>query len=383
MMMKILFKGFSLRSLIAVLALLPATITLTAVAQPPTLVVTDRITELEFHDQITLTGRTAAISTSSIVSEVSGRVKSINAREGTRVSKGDPLVTVDDEKIRLRYTAKRAEAAQAKAQSDLATANLKRAEKLYAQSGISESQFDEKRTQAVTALERYNQLQAEARQLKLDLDNFVIRAPYDGYTVKVRTQTGEWVNAGSPVFDMVNLSRVKVTVDLPEKYFSHVSVGSAVSIVVSQDENNPITGEVTGIAPKASQSTHTFPVYVTVDNSDGRLGAGMLVRVTLNLNKKFTSLAVSKDAIVRRGAMEQIYTIVEGKAAPVMVRSGSTSGNMVAIAGEGLAKDMVVVVRGNERIFPGAPVRTADAPPSGERIPERKVSEDDEHGGDS
>jgi multidrug efflux pump subunit AcrA (membrane-fusion protein) len=118
------------------------------------------------------------------------------------------------------------------------------------------------------------------------------------------------------------------------------------------------------VAPNASATTHTFPVYVTVDNTSETLAGGMLVRATLNLNEKFTALAVSKDAIVRQGTSEMIYTINEGVAAPMSVRSTSSKGEFVAIEGEGLSDGMVVVVRGNERIFPGSPVRTAgDAPP--------------------
>jgi multidrug efflux pump subunit AcrA (membrane-fusion protein) len=86
----------------------------------------------------------------------------------------------------------------------------------------------------------------------------------------------------------------------------------------------------------------------------------MLVRATLSLKETFSSLAVSKDAIVRQGNQSMVYTINEGKAAPIPVTTTSTNGELIAVAGPGLAEGMPVVVRGNERIFPGAPVMTAD-----------------------
>jgi hypothetical protein len=58
-----------------------------------------------------------------------------------------------------------------------------------------------------------------------------------------------------------------------------------------------------------------------------------------------------------------VYTIVEGKAAPIYVMTSSSNGTMVAVQGQGLADGMPVVVRGNERIFPGSPVQTPDAAP--------------------
>ncbi|MEE8149126.1 MAG: hypothetical protein V3T75_01620, partial [candidate division Zixibacteria bacterium] len=102
---------------------------------------------------------------------------------------------------------------------------------------------------------------------------------------------------------------------------------------------------------------------VAVDNSQGLLGAGMLVRATLSLNKTFSSLAVSKDAIVRQGNQTMIYTINEGKAASISVSTSSTKGQKIAVEGPGLTEGMIVVVRGNERIFPGSRVKTSDGPP--------------------
>jgi membrane fusion protein (multidrug efflux system) len=159
---------------------------------------------------------------------------------------------------------------------------------------------------------------------------------------------------------VVDLSTVKVTVDLPERYFGQVSKGGTVNIVTSAEGGEPVTGIVTGFAPSASEVTHTFPVIIAVDNQDGRLGGGMLVKATLSLNKKFTSLAVSKDAIVRQGNNTMVYTIVEGKATPIAVSTGSTLGTMIAIAGEGVTEGMTVIVRGNERVYPGSPVRTPE-----------------------
>lgn len=351
-------------------------VTATVNAQPPaTLVVTDQIKTLEFHNQVTLIGRAEANHASRVVSTVAGVVSGLPGAEGVPVSFGDPLVTVLETTIRLRYMAKKSEAAQAKAQADLAMANLKRAEQLFEEKAISESRMQTETANATVALERYNQLTAEANELKTDLDNCTIIAPYDGFTVRRLVDGGEWVSPGTAVFEVVDLSKIKITVDLPEKYYGSVVIGSPATVVISDAKQTTLTGSVTGIAPNASAETHTFPVYVTVDNSDGKLAGGMLTRATLNLNERFSSLAVTKDAIVRQGPSEMIYTINEGKAAPLPVRSTATSGEYVAIAGDGLAEGMVVVVRGNERIFPGSPVRTADGAPAGSAEPQQKQVE--------
>jgi multidrug efflux pump subunit AcrA (membrane-fusion protein) len=92
----------------------------------------------------------------------------------------------------------------------------------------------------------------------------------------------------------------------------------------------------------------------------------------VSLQGRFTSLAVSKDAIVRQGDQTMVYTIVEGKAAPIPVVTSSSNGIMIAVSGEGLSEGMPVVVRGNERIFPGSPVQTPDG---GQKPPEENKEE--------
>ena len=173
-----------------------------------------------------------------------------------------------------------------------------------------------------------------------------------------------------------------MTVYLPERYFGHVEMGSEVSIRVS-GADAPVVGLVAGLAPNASADTHTFPVIIMVDNAEGRLGGGMLVRATVSLDEVFTSLAVHKDAIVRQGVQTMVYTIADGKAAPIPVRVGSMSGDYVSITGEGIAEGMPVVTRGNERIFPGSPVRTGDGPPGGGAPPEPAGGEEQAEEGET
>jgi RND family efflux transporter MFP subunit len=354
---------FSITAAAVIVCAIPAT--LRAQGMPPTLVETAAVTSMEFHDQVTLVGKTEARSNSSIVAEVSGRVIRIDAEEGNAVNARQVLVSIDPRRIQYQLDAKRAQVAQSKSVADLAQKNLARTENLRGRDLTSEGQMDSDMAEAVRSEERYKQLLAEQKQLELDLANCSVRTPFAGFTLRRLVDVGEGVTLGTAVYEVVDLSRVRVTVDLPERYFGLVDTDSEVLVRISSG-TEPVTGKVTGFAPSASAATHTFPIIITVENKEMRLGGGMLVRATVSLAKVFTSLAVHKDAIVRQGAQTMVYTIADGKAAPVPVQIGSMSGDMVAISGDGVSEGMLVVVRGNERIFPGSPVRTADgAPPGG------------------
>jgi RND family efflux transporter MFP subunit len=355
------------RMLLIYLLFLP--FTADAQQMPPTSVETEPVRSMQFHNQITLVGRTEARAQSQIVSEVTGRVIRIDAEEGNAIRRGEVVVSIDPRSVQYSVEAKRAEVEQARIQAELEEKDLTRSENLFEQGVISDDQFDEDKALSTRTIQLYHQKLAELKQLELDLENCRIRAPFDGYTVRKRIDVGEWVNPGTPVYELVDLTTVKVVVDLPEKYFGHVEPGSEVTITVSGDEMSNFSSKVTGIAPNASQETHTFPVIVTMSNSKGDLGGGMLVRVTLSLDEVFTSLSVSKDAIIRQGTQTMVYTIAEGKAAPIPVQTSSTEGDRIAVQGRGLTEGMPVVVRGNERIFPGSPVQVINGDGKGQGPP--------------
>ncbi len=350
-------KNNNIRTLLASLYTITLAVTTLAQGPPATLVVTEKLKKMQFHDQVTLVGRTEANAHSKVVAAVSGRVKIINSNEGRRVQKGDALVSIDTEKIVPLADARRAEAAEAKAKADVAQKDLERAEKLFSEKTISQSRIEQIRAETTGATENYNRLKAEAEALEVDLKNCVIRAPFDGYTVDKLVDVGEWVTPGAPVFEMVDLSSIRVTVDLPERYYGQVITGSEVRLTISGDETRTFSGVVSGVAPSATSETHTFPVIVTTTNKDHRLGSGMLVKAIVSLNKAFAGLAAPKDALVRQGNATMIYTVVEGKASLMPVTVGSVSDQMIELRGAGLVEGMPVVVRGNERIYPGAPVR--------------------------
>lgn len=334
---------------------------LVAQDMPPALVETAPIQELEFHQELTLVGRTEARRESRIVAEVAGRVKSLPADEGQRVKYGAPLVTIDCRRVALALDAKKAEAAQAEADAVLARKELARARELvetsvFPERNLDSAEADEQRTDA-----SYRQLEAERRQLQLDLENCTIRAPYAGFTIRKLVDVGEWVEVGAPVYELVDLSVIKVTADLPERRYGQVEIGSPVTITRTRDDDTPLSGKVTGIAPRASETTHTFPVIIEVENANGSLGSGMLVRAVLALEGTFSSLGITKDAIVRQDNRTLVYTVADGVATEVEVETRGSSGMMVAIDGDGLEVGQQVIVRGNERLIDGSPVMDAGA----------------------
>ncbi len=326
-----------------ILTILLAVLASSAFSQPPTLVVTEKTIQKNFHNQISLIGRTRGIIKSNIVAEISGRVKSIQTDEGTKVNKNQTLLTIDDQTISFLFQAKSAETVQAEVQAKLASERKERAVRLLKDNLISETGYDSSLALDAIQTAFYKKIQAEKSKLQIDLSNTKVKAPYAGYTGRRLVDVGAWVTPGMAVFEMVDISKIKIIVDLPEKYFGELQIGSPV-IVKSSTVESTLNGVVVGISPSASVETHTYPVIIEVSNENEVLASGMLVQVTLSLDDEFTSIAVSKDAIVRKGNNTIVYTIKDGKASPIPVTIVSTDGVMLAVNSPMLSEGMVIFV---------------------------------------
>ena len=182
---------------------------------PVTLVEIDTVQTLEFHEQITLIGRTEAKIESRLVATVFGQVASIDAAEGVQVAAGHVLLTVNPEPTRLALEAKKAEFTEAKVQVALAASNWERSQNLYEQKLIREIGRDSAHAWLTIAEARKQKAAAERDLLALDLRNCRIRAPFAGYTIRKLVDVGEWVIPGTPVFELVDLSELIVRVYLP------------------------------------------------------------------------------------------------------------------------------------------------------------------------
>ncbi len=344
--------------------------------QGPVIVVTDKVVQKNFNNQIKLIGRTKGLIESNIVAEISGRVQSIETLEGTKVSKGQVLLSIDSQPILLLLQAKQAEALQAEVQAGLARDQKKRAVELRKNNLISESGLDSAIAWDAIQTAKFQKADAERSQLEIDFENTQIKAPYAGYTGRRFVDIGSWVTPGIAVFEMVNISKIKIIADLPEKYFGQLKIGSTV-LVRQSSHDEILNGIVTGISPTASEKTHTYPVIIEVTNNDEILASGMLVQITLSLKKEFNSIAVPKDAIVRQGNNTIVYTIKDGKASLSPVTILATDGTLNAVQSPTLKIGMEVIVRGNERVYPGAAVMTGHekASEDSQQTPENEAGE--------
>jgi RND family efflux transporter MFP subunit len=192
-----------------------------------------------------------------------------------------------------------------------------------------------------------------------------VRAPFSGRLAAERTEVGAWLAEGAVVSELTDLSVVHAMVPMPEGEVSGVHLGDVVEVAFDALPGSVFTGKVSAIVPRGDPASRTFPVEVSIPNRDGRILAGMLARATFHRADGDHATLIPKDAFVPRPDGSGYVVRVEGDVAAIVpVQVLSSDGERFAV--EGLEKPLApgdrVVVRGNERLMSGQPLRDAAAP---------------------
>ena len=315
-----------------------------------------RVIEKMVSDQIALIGTAEAVVESTVAAEVGGLVEYFPIKEGDYVKKGQLLVRLKSTYLRLRLKGALASRDSIQANLENAEKELNRLSKLKRTKSISEKSYDAALYAHRALLKTLVKSEAEIEQLQYEIKQKEVVAPFAGFVAKEHTQVGEWINSGGAVVTLLNLGKIRITVDVPERYAVTLSGQSKVKVEIKSISNSRITGRISAILPQGDPTSRTFPVRIRLKNPKFKIKSGMEAIVIFSLRDKKKTLLVPKDAVVTAGNNRLVFSVMNGKARPVNVRIlGYYDGN-VAVAGNIKPGDQVVT-RGNERLRPGQPVQ--------------------------
>ncbi len=300
-------------------------------------------------------GTVRARNIALLAPQVMGRVTSLLVSEGSAVTKGALLCTIDDAAIRAQAasavgTVTEAEASrdeaeravsQAEAGKTLAEKTYGRFAKLVEEKVVTRQEFEEveaRRTVAVKeyerALERRSQAVArvvqaggQASAAEAALSHTKLTAPFSGVVLEKRTDVGSMAVPGVPLLLLEDTSRYRLDAWVPESFLSRLSVGARVHVVLGSER--PFPAVISEIVPAVDPASRTF--LVKADISGPGLRTGMYGRLRFPAGKG-TVLAVPERAISRAGGYEGVFVVTPDNVARLtMVRTGGTVGERVEI----------------------------------------------------
>lgn len=333
----------------------------TPAAPPPSPVRVAPVLQQEVKRTVTLAGTVEPWKRSVVASEVEGLVQAFVAEEGMKVTRGQLLASLRTDTLKIRFDSASALYREAAARYQRARRDLNRTRVLFKRELVTQKDFDDAVAEEAALKERLSQLGADIRQVRDSLNKSKILAPFDGWITQEFTEIGQWVEEGGPVVEVVDLSRVQVEVPLPERYVSHIQIHDPVTATFDGLPAFEARGQVFSLVAQADRTARTFPVKVEIPNPALAIKSGMVSRVTLRIDRPHQGLVVPKDALVLRGGKAFVFRVNEGTVDQIAVTAVLHVEDLVEIEGP-VQAGMDVVVEGNERLFPGQPVRILETP---------------------
>ena len=227
------------------------------------------------------TGEFVSPAKSEVAPKEPGRVAAVYVDAGARVSRGQPLLTLETDYFRIDLQRTQADLARAKAAEDEARRDFERKKGLLAKESIPQATYD--RSQA--ALEQAQAARASAEAsvslARQHLADAVMRSPITGVVSERRTDVGERLGEAGIAFVIEQTAPLKLRFSIPERYLGELKAGRTVVATVDPYPGETFTGRIQTVGGVIDPQTRTFFAEAEFANSDGRLRPGLFARVDL------------------------------------------------------------------------------------------------------
>jgi membrane fusion protein, multidrug efflux system len=283
---------------------------------------------------------------SQVVAKTSGVALSVLAEEGQLVRAGQVLVRLDSARAALQ-------AAQSASQMRKLEANYARSRQLAEQKLISANDIDQIKYDLENA-------RATNRLANLELSYANVTAPISGVVAQRSIKPGNFVQINTPIFRIVDISRLEATLNVPERELETLKAGLPVTLQVDALPGKKFTGVVDRVAPVVDSGSGTFRVICAFDAS-GLLQPGMFGRMQIDYDKRANALVVPRTALLDDEGDPAVFAVRAGKAVRVPVKLGYVDGAWAEVR-SGVKLGEQVVVAGKTALRDGSLVQVLGAP---------------------
>ena len=182
-----------------------------------------------------------------------------------------------------------------------------------------------------------------------------VESTLTGILGRVYVDIGENVAANTPVALVVSVDKVKIGLDIPERYLPKITLGQQAQISVDSWPDEKFTGSVTKISPVIDLSTRTAPVEITAQNKEYRLKSGMFAKVRLVIETRNNVPVILKEAIMGHDPDNYVFVVQGKKAVFKKINLGIRQGPYFEVR-QGLAEGDAVVIMGQQLLSDGSSV---------------------------
>lgn len=295
----------------------------------------------EVNGQYIANGTFAPKQEVKISAETPGLVTRVLVDEGSYVKAGQTLAVIKADQQNVNV-------ANAQAMYNNAQTEVARFESAYATGGVTKQQLDQVKLQLVNAKNNLSSAQISAGDV-------YIKASFAGIINKKNIEPGSFVNPGMELFEVVNVSTLKLKVNVDEKHVGTLKVGQTIKVESPVLADQEFSGKISFIAPKADVSLN-FPVELDIqNNASNALKAGMYGNAYFGDSQLANVLVIPRTAFVGSVSSNQVFVHKDGKAVLTKVVSGRTFGEYIEVI-SGVEKGAQVITSGQINLIDGTAV---------------------------
>jgi RND family efflux transporter MFP subunit len=317
-----------------------------AAAPAPIAVAATAAIEQPISRFIRVTGSLTAEEQADVAAEVAGRIVATPVERGQRVAEGGELVRLSPAEAEAQLAEAEANAAQiaarlgltgdaafspdqvpevqnAKAALALAQSEFTRIESLLEQRVVSQSEFDQRRTQLDAArqqyeaarngaAQQYQALQAARARVTLArkaVADTTVRAPFAGLVAGRAVSVGDYVTKGTTVATVVRVNPLRVKLTVPEQFVSAVAVGQPVSFEVDAYPDRRFDGTIKYVSPALESNQRALTVEAVVSNPGDLLKPGFFASARVQQATQTPAVLVPASAVRTSNGTSRVFVI--------------------------------------------------------------------------
>lgn len=274
--------------------------------------------------------------------EVAGIIYNIDVSEGDQVKKGDYLLSISKDRLKIQYQL-------AKANLELAEFNYSREKSLFKKKISQESKLKTSKNAYLNRLYQY-------KLASLDLEKSNVTAAFKGQISEVMVEEGEYLGIGKPLLNLIDRTRLLASIQVTEHDLKHIQKGQSVLVRIDAWPGKQWEGVIDRIAVEANAASKGYEVDVIINNKDAKLYPGMTSRiqmVTLDLKQQ---IVIPRHTVLEKTNGKFVFVKKGDQAEIRKVITGVPVNNEIQVL-EGLQNGDLLIVRGQQFLSDQSPVK--------------------------
>lgn len=306
-------------------------------------IIIEIVQEEDVKETAILPGVVEAWEIVPVAIETPGPIDKIYIEEGDSVKVGEIILTLNTDALRANLESSRI-------QRESAKTDFNRAKNLFEKDAISKKAYDD-------ASNAYQIAVASYRVATEQQSKSILKSPVSGVVDTIYPKSGEYINAGHLVTNIVVLDKLKIYVDVSEKDIPFIKNGNQVNIIAKNRDNieKIITGQINYISVIADPQSLTYNVRIDLAKND-LVRPGQIIRAEIPKYSIDNAIAVDLYSVISNPTGHHVFVNENNIAKKRTVILGPMVGDKVVVS-SGLASGDQLIISGHQFLSDNSPVR--------------------------